>query len=372
MSGALVRRGRKWSVVLYAGTNPKTGARRQRWVGGFDSRRDAEAFRVHAATHPAFGAGVGAYGSPRLRTGDFLDDWLARHRDNLKPRSAERLEDFIRLYLKPGLGHVALSKLSPQAIDELYRDMIHEKGLSSTTVKHAHACLHKALEDAVSPAWGLIVQNPSESVTVPKDGRPKFEATIWTPAQVEKFLEASEQHATHHLLYLTLIGTGARAGEVLGLRWEDLDLERGVARICRTLERPGRKPKYGTPKTEKSRRPITLPPILVDALRSVQRKTGLVFCQKNGRPLHLNNLRRWDFYPTIKKARIPRIRIHDLRHAHASFLLQAGVPMAQVSERLGHSSQAFTYSVYSHLIPGQDDAVKAANDLLITSKGSVH
>ncbi len=220
--------------------------------------------------------------------------------------------------------------------------------------------------------WGLIVQNPSESVTVPKDGRPRFEAAIWTPAQVTKFLEASEQHATHHLLYLTLIGTGGRAGEILALRWEDVDLERGVAHIVRTLERPGRKPKYGTPKTEKSRRLISLPPILVDALRNVQRKAGLIFCQPNGRPLHLNNLRRWDFYPTIEKAKVPRIRIHDLRHCHASLLLQSGVPMAQVSERLGHSSQGFTLSVYSHMIPGQDDAVKAANDLLITRKGQVH
>lgn len=214
-----------------------------------------------------------------------------------------------------------------------------------------------ALEHAVRR--GLIARNPVDQTDPPtRDTKP---ATTLIPEQLQTYLEDAKQTAPIRLwaLYWTMAGTGMRFGEALGLRDADVDLEQSVVSVRQTLKQSGG---FGTPKTERSRRTITLPVEVVDALRQLRhwkreqklrlgpkfKDFGLVFCLPNGKPLHQGNVRRRDFYPRFVRLGLPKIRLHDLRHTHGTQLIAAGVDPRTVSDRLGHSSPAFTMSVYVH------------------------
>lgn len=166
-----------------------------------------------------------------------------------------------------------------------------------------------------------------------------------------------------------------RQGELLGLRWRDLDLTLGMASIQQTLYRLGKVLLMKEPKSPRSRRSVALPPLLVETLHRLQaaqldyrqrigsefRDHGLVFCQPNGKPLHAHNIVQRDFRRVTRRAGVPRIRFHDLRHSHATLLLQQGVHPKIVQERLGHATIGITLDTYSHVIPGMQK--RAAADL---------
>jgi len=178
--------------------------------------------------------------------------------------------------------------------------------------------------------------------------------------------EAKRRASPYYPLYLTAITTGLRAGELLGLRWSSIDFLLGTARVARTFYRMGGKQLFQEPKTEKGRRVVDLLPTVVEVLRdlkakrdAIKREMGsaytdldLVFCQPDGKPLHLHNIVCRDFRRVTKKAKLPRIRFHDLRHSHATDLLAHGEHPKVVQERLGHYDPAFTLRVYSHVLPG--------------------
>jgi integrase len=168
-------------------------------------------------------------------------------------------------------------------------------------------------------------------------------------------------------------------GEVLGLRESDLDVENAILTIDQTLKQSGRHVVFGTPKTERSRRTVTLPAEVVDALRQLRRwrqeerlrqgaryhDYGLVFCLPDGRPMHANNIRRRDMYQRLVRLGLPRIRPHDLRHTHGTRPALAGVDARTIADRLGHSSPAFTMKTYVHGVPeSQRRAAEVANTLL--------
>lgn len=222
--------------------------------------------------------------------------------------------------------------------------------------------LHESLSHAVK--WGLIARNPADLVEMPRKRR--VEIRVWDEEQAKLFLAEANRSSTHYTLYLAAITTGMRQGELLGLRWNDLDFALHEARITQTFYRLGGKAIFKAPKTEKARRTVALPSVLVEALRSVREtqerykqefreayhNNGLVFCQPDGKPLHAHNIVRRDFRRVMARAGAPRIRFHDLRHCHATMLLQQGVHPKVVQERLGHSTPAFTLHVYSHVLPG--------------------
>ncbi|MDQ7849316.1 MAG: site-specific integrase [Armatimonadota bacterium] len=253
-----------------------------------------------------------------------------------------------------------------------------QDGLAPTSVQTHYRLLHEALGHAVR--WGLLTRNPAATADPPK--RRRFEPHVWDEEQVRLFLAEAKRASRYYPLYLTAVMTGMRAGELAGLRWQDVDLTYGVASVRQTLYRlngstaAGRAPQtvFKTPKTAVSRRAVALPEAVVDALRTLRADQdenrrllgpdyhdyGLVFCQPNGKPLHLHNVVRRDFRRTINRAGVPRIRFHDLRHLHASYLARAGVPPKVAQERLGHATPGFTMQVYTHVLAGQQEAAARA------------
>jgi len=317
-------------------------------------------FRATWASHPAVGAGVGVFGSTRDRVGDFLARWLRDYaKVNVKPRTHEGYEQFISTHVTPRLGHVAMAKLTPVMLQAFYAALLSEgrkatdrrgaegRGLSATTVHHIGTMLREALSHAVK--WGIITRNPAELAEIPTRARPTLE--VWSQEQATRFLAVARKSAKYPLLYELAMTCGLRAGELLALRWQDIDLVRGVLHVPNG-------------KTASARRSVLLPESLVAELRQ-RRGLGFVFKTKRGTPLNLNNVRFQDFAPTMKRAGVPRIRFHDMRHFNASYLLASGVDMATLSSRLGHSSKAFTLQTYAHmLLGGEEKAAAAANQLL--------
>lgn len=318
--------------------------------------------------------------TPQQTVGQFLTDWLENtFKQSVRPRTYERYEEVIRLHLVPVLGKHQLQKLSAQHVQAFYARKLKE-GLSPSTVVYYHSVLHNALATAVK--WGLVARNVCDLVTPPRKAR--FEIQPFTAEQVQRFLAASRGHKWEALFTLAL-ATGMRQGELLGLKWQDINFATGTLQVRRVLTRipregPGvRVFREEEPKTEKSRRSITIASMALEALRQHrvrQLETKLragplwqdhdyVFCTLTGtylRPNHVVD----EFKKLLKKAGLPGIRFHDLRHSAATLLLSLGVHAKVVQEMLGHTQISMTMDIYSHVLPSmQQDAVSRLNELLI-------
>lgn len=390
MRGALVRKGSKWYVVLYQGRDPLTGRERRRWVAGFDTKDQAEGYRVVAAQSAASGSGVGLRGSSRLRLGDYLARWLRTEaKARCRPKELRRREEIVRIHLTPRLGHIPLAKLAPATIEDFFASLGENR-----SANHIFTVLRTALNHAVRT--DLILANPCGKVTGPKPA--VFHPTLWTVEETVRFLRRCQTDSPHLFpLFLTEISTGLRLGELLGLSWRNVDLETGVVRVVQDLDRPqGGGFHFGDPKSARSRRSVRLPVEVTEELRALRRrhiierlKRGLcarngtcrdqhcplwhdhelVFCQQNGKPVHGHNLTQRTMRRLIERAEVPRVRFHDLRHAHGSLLATSGVNLKIIQERLGHSSETVTLGLYVHATDLQGDAAEAVSRTLLASNG---
>lgn len=367
MRGSIVKRGaHSFACVVYLGREPATGKERQKWVS-FRTRREAEVHLAHLVGQVTSGA---ILPPSKLRLGEYLERWLRDYAEGrLAPKTLESYRATVRVHLAPTLGHVPLSRLAPQTIQG-YLTRKFQAGLSTTTVRYHAAILRQALRQAAK--WGLLAQNPADCVDLP--ARHRIEMRVWDEEQVRLFLAEARRSSAHYALYFTALTTGMRQGELMGLRWKDVDLTLGIASIQQTLYRLGKVVVTKEPKSVRSRR-AALPPMLVNTLRMAQEEqiacrrglgqayedNNLVFCQPNGRPLHAHNVTQRDMPRVAKRAGVPRIRFHDLRHCHATLLLQQGVHPKVVQERLGHSTISMTLDTYSHVVPGMQE--QAAVDL---------
>lgn len=318
--------------------------------------------------------------SQRLTVGAFLEDWLARHGSAVRHRTRRRYAELLRLHIIPKLGKLPLVKLSPMQIERRYMELHTQpaqkngKPLSAATVHRVHSALHEALEDALRK--GLIPRNPCDVVTLPKEE--KYASKTFTPEQCYTFLDAITGDRLE-ALYLLAITTGMREGELLALRWEHLDLDRGFLQVASTIG-PGEHGGlvFGQPKTDSSRRIISLVPEAVDALcthRTCQLEerlamgaewidSGLVFTRPTSAPIDGRNFSRRQFYPLLERAGLPRIRPHELRHTIATLNLHEGTPISEVSKMLGHASQRTTMNIYSHALPGSGAFTAATSRIL--------
>ena len=272
-----------------------------------------------------------------------------------------------------------MSSLTPIHVRGFYREKL-DSGLSPATVHKLHVVLHKALVQAVSD--GLIPRNAAEGVKVPQTRRKEIHPL--TPEQTHALLTAAHGDRLEALFVLA-INTGLRQGELLALKWEDVELERGVLRVRHTLTRTGGKVSVGVPKTKKSRRSVELTPAAAEALRahlsrqleemervsSLYRPGGLVFANESGGIINPSNLRNRSFARLLKLASLPPdTRFHDLRHTCATLLLSRNVNPKIVSEMLGHSSIAITLDTYSHVLPTmQESAIRALSTNRLFSRG---
>jgi integrase len=285
-----------------------------------------------------------------LTLGEYLDRWLGSVEGSLRPGAFRRYEEITRLHIKPPLGKTKLDRVNPLQLQGLYKAKL-DSGLSPRTVQIIHATLRRSLNQAVR--WTLIPRNPAEFAEPPK-GAPR-EMKALNEEQVKILLEAARGEKLEPL-YLLAVTTGMRQGELLGLKWEDIDLESGMLRVRRTVFNGDVQP----PKTKKSRRNITLTDRVIEALSHHPRNGGWVFCSETGTPLSCHNLHNRSWRPLLRKAGLPQIRFHDLRHTCATLLLTKGVHPKVVQELLGHSSIAITLDTYSHVLPNmQSEAVRA-------------
>jgi integrase len=315
-----------------------------------------------------------AFDAKNLVLGEYLDLWLEDSvRDTVRATTFERYEQIARLHICPELGPLKLKAVTPAHIRGLYRNKL-SSGSSPRTVQYIHVTLHKALKQAVLD--GLIPQNAAEAVKPPQVRREEMRPL--TPEQVKVLLEAARGDRLE-ALYLLAVTTGLRQGELLGLKWEDVDLEASKLQVCRTLATAKGGPALTAPKTSKSRRSVSLTRSSVDALKShlkrqleeinragsLWQENGLIFASEEGQPLKRRNVTNCKFRSLRKRAGLAAIRFHDLRHTCATLLLGRNVNPKIVSEMLGHASIAITLDTYSHVLPNmQNEAAKAMEDAL--------
>jgi integrase len=309
-----------------------------------------------------------------LKLGEYLSRWLEDSvKDTVRNTTYARYEQISRTHIVPMLGSVKLKTLSPTHVRSLYKEKL--SSLSPRTVQYIHVTLHKALKQAVID--GLIPRNATEAVKPPQVRRKEIRPL--TPEQVKVLLDAASGDRLE-ALYTLAVHTGLRQGELLGLKWEDVDLESGSLHVKRTLTTARGGPRLAAPKTKGSRRRVSLTKGAVDALRAhlarqreeidragpLWQENGLVFASVTSRPLDRHDLTTRQFKPLFERAGLPRkTRFHDLRHTCATLLLTKNVNPKVVSEMLGHSNIAITLDTYSHVLPNmQDSAARALEEAL--------
>lgn len=365
---------------LDAGLDPVTGKRLQPRL---NAPTVAELKRLYAEAVRQKDAG-GFTTAGRQTVADYLDYWLETYaRGATKPGTYDRYRQVANAHIKPAVGTVRLDKLTPTHLASLYRAKLDggrldgkPGGLSPRTVRYIHATLHEALGHAVR--WGLLTRNVADAVDAPRLDR--TEMHYWDVDQVSVFLDAAAGSRFAPIFELAIL-TGLRRGELLGLRWQDLDLDAGRLTVRQTLIDKSGHITFSSPKTYRSRRPVALSESAVALLKRHKRDqnlerlragegwtpSDLVFTSELGTPVQPRNLYR-AFSHATQAARLPKIRFHDLRHSHATLLFAADVHPKIVSERLGHATVGFTLDVYAHVVPGMQDEAAGRLDALLAGR----
>jgi integrase len=294
-----------------------------------------------------------------LTVGEYLEAWLiGKHA--LKPKTIALYRDLTTNYLVPNLGHIRLLELRAHHLDRMYPNIaLGRRGrpLSPSTIRRIHAVLRSALNTAVKRR--LLPYSPADHIELAPENpkRPK----PWTLEECQIFLRDIADDRLANLYHLILF-TGMRRGEAIGLRWQDVDLDRAYLSVEQQITEVHGRSVVGTPKTKRGTRDIPIDADTVAILRrhqemqNVERSAwgpawndaGLVFTREDGRPLRPEYATR-HFQALAERAGLPAIRLHDLRHTNASVALQAGVAMKVVSDRLGHSQIAVTADLYTHV-----------------------
>ena len=334
------------------------------------TRQEVAGKLAHALSDRAQGL---TFDAGSLKVSEYLDHWLPDIHGTVRQRTWERYESIVRVHIKPTLGRIKLKALTPTHVRGLYREKL-EAGLSRRTVQYVHTTLHKALKDAV--ADGLVPRNVTEGIKPPRPK--KKEITPLNPEQARAFL-ATAQGDRFEALYVLAVHCGLREGELLGLRWDDLDLETGTLQVRRTLSETRKGPVFELPKNGKGRS-IKLTKSASEALRGhlerqlgeidssgdEYRDQGLVFPSQKGTPMNASNLTGRNFKPILKRAGLPGIRLHDLRHTCATLMLCEGVHVKLVQELLGHATISITLDTYSHLLPGMGGEAAGAMERIFS------
>ena len=301
----------------------------------------------------------------KMKLAEHLAIWLKSKKRKLAPGTYANYERMIRLHIIPHIGHCVLAKLRPLHVSEMYTE-IDEAGGSANIQREVGSVLFSAMSQAVK--LRLIESNPCHDIDRPRVEKPEMK--IFSREQVDTFFEYAKDDDLYPL-YVTAIATAMRSGELYALYWKDINFETKSIHVQRSLEEIGGHQRLKPPKSSHSNRRIELPKFAMDVLHSHRKKAlteGLldspVFCDSNGGWLRRSNVARRSFHPLLKRAKLPRIRFHDLRHTAATLLLLQGVHPKIVSERLGHASIEITLNTYSHVLPSMQKAAAEKLDQL--------
>jgi integrase len=357
-----------WELKYDIGRDPITGNRTIKYRTIRGTKRDAQ-----RALRELLGqVDKGQHVDPgKITLGEWLTTWLEEARHVCSGKTHERYTEIVNKHLVPALGAIALAKLAPVHLQKYYSDALAsgrrdgKGGLSAQTVRHHDRVLNVALKRA--RALRLIATNPVEDVSPPKVERKELQ--VLDTDETAKLLGAARTTRSYVPIALAL-ATGLRRGELLALRWSDVDLEAGSLRVVQSLEQTDEGLRFKAPKTKRSRRTIALPAAAVELLQrhkaeqakerlalGIGKNTGgLVFTQISGEPVKPDAFTK-EFGRLVKRAGVQPITFHGLRHTHITNLLQVGVHPKVASERAGHASVAITLDVYSHVTAGmQEDA----------------
>jgi integrase len=359
-----------WAIILDV-PDPQTGKRRRKWHSFKGTKRGAqiECARLIATLQS------GSYLEPSKATlAAYLDHWLDHVKAQVSPRSHERYCELVRRNIAPLLGAVHLSKLKPTQISAAYAKALTsgrrdgKGGLAPATVLYMHRLIKKALGQAVR--WELLSRNVADAVDPPK-----IERTALTTYDMTQTAELLEALRGTRLRLPVLLGVmcGLRRGEIIALRWRNIDLATGQMSVVESAEQTAAGVRYKPPKSGRGRT-LALSATVVPELRQHrlsqaqellrlgvrQTDATFVYTREDGEPMKPRSLSQmWASCST----HLPRIRFHDLRHAHATHMLSAGVHPKVASERLGHSKVGITLDLYSHVLPGmQEDAAARVDE----------
>ncbi len=369
MNGHIRPRGKgAWELKFEVGHDPVTGRRVTKYATVRGAKRDAQRElrrRLDAVDQ-------GRHADPgKLTVSDWLTKWLDLARNEVSPKTWERYAEIVDKHLIPALGALPLAKLQTIHVQDYYAKALREGrrdgtgGLSAQTVRHHDRVLNVAMKRA--RALKLIATNLIEDVTRPRVEREEIEHL--DPSDAVKLLRTAAGTRLHAPVFLAL-ATGIRRGELLALRWSDLDLDRGNLTVAQAIEQTRDGLRFKLPKTKRSRRVIALSPSVVDLLGAHKAQQarerlalglgkdnlGLVFTRLDGSVINPRNFSK-EFSRLVTKAGVRPITLHGLRHTHFTNLLREGVHPKIASERAGHASVAITMDIYSHAVPGlQEDA----------------
>ena len=361
----------KWAIVIDLGPR-ENGRRRQKWISFRGSKRAAqiELHRLIAKRETLPDAGN------RQTLGEYLNKWVEEQRIGAK--ALERYKQIVRTNLIPALGHIALSKLTADQINAHYTKALangrldgRKGGLSPATVQYQHFILKKALKDAVRRT--LLVRNPMDAVDSPHVEKPTMRTLDLD--QAARLIEDARSSSLFIPILLALT-CGLRRGEICALRWANVDLDKATLNVVENVEQTLAGIRLKRPKSGRGR-VIDLSELVVTELRKhrAQQESKLeqlgksltpdtfVYVMWNGEPAKPDTFTTmWGQWSAGRK---PRVRFHDLRHAHATHMLASGVHPKVAQERLGHSTVAITMDIYSHVLPGMGaEAAKKVGDAL--------
>ena len=358
----------KYFYTVDIGIDPLTGKRKQKKKRGFITKKEAE----NALTKLLSEIHTGTYVEPsKLSYGEYLQDWFNTKKYSVGIQTAKVLKGYLNSCIIPSLGNIKLAKLTSLHMQN-YVNSLRDEGLKQGTIEKIIKLIRNSLEHAID--LELIPKNVTAKTKLPKSD--KEELTVWNEQEVQLFLNAVQDSRYSIVFHMALV-TGMRQGELLGMRWKDVDLEKGHLTISQTLSHGGKTFLLGG-KTKSSLRKILLPASTVAKLKKhrafvLKEKLGQgeeyqdndsVMCTPSGTPINPANVRR-SLNALIKEAAVPKIRFHDLRHTHATLLLAKGVNVKVISERLGHSNIKITVDTYSHVLPTlQEDAVNKIEEIL--------
>lgn len=362
MAGYIRRRGtRSWEISAELPRDPLTGRRRRSQQSVKGTRRDAE----RELTALSRSIDTGAYVDPARETvAEFMARWLRDYATHsCAPSTQRRYAQSVNHHIVPALGVVPLGRLrTPHIVEAMAK--WRATGVSEGTVLNTFRVLREALAHA--GRWQVLGVNPADAVDRPRPRRP--ETRILSEGDLARLHASLGSDECGTALGL-ILGTGMRIGEALGLRWVDVDLTAGLAHVSQTLHKGGPAPVTGATKSHRSHRPVELGSDLTERLRRWRQAQtearlfageawhdlGYMVTDALGCPLPANRVRN-ALYRNLRDLGIPRVRVHDLRHSHASALLAAGENPRLVTERLGHARVGFTLETYGHLLPGQQGA----------------